>query len=75
MHMLPSITLESSSMTPRKPKPLSHKSIRNAHATLSWLWEKVIGLRDPEVDSPTRHGALFAFDPGVRGLPEPKFGG
>ncbi len=33
-----------------------------------------IGPRDPETDGPGPHGAILAFDPGVRGIPEPIFG-
>lgn len=33
-----------------------------------------IGVRDPEKDGPGHHGAVFAYTPGVKGLPEPVFG-
>ncbi len=34
-----------------------------------------IAARDPEADGPGPHGAIIAFEPGVRGLPEPVFAG
>jgi len=34
-----------------------------------------IAVRDPEDDGPGPHGAILAFHPGVRGLPEAKFAG
>ncbi len=34
-----------------------------------------IAARDPEADGPGPHGAILAFEPGVRGLPEPVFAG
>lgn len=34
-----------------------------------------IGPRDPATDGPGPDGAILAFNPGVCGLPEPKFGG
>lgn len=34
-----------------------------------------IGEREPGKDGPGPHGAIYAFDPGVAGLPEPQFGG
>jgi sugar lactone lactonase YvrE len=33
-----------------------------------------IQARDPEADGPGEHGGIYAFRPGVRGLPEPRFG-
>ena len=42
---------------------------------LETLFVTSIGVRDPEADGPGPHGAVFAFDPGVRGLPEPVFAG
>jgi sugar lactone lactonase YvrE len=42
---------------------------------LDTMFVTSIGPRDPDTDGPGPHGALFAFDPGVRGLPEPRFGG
>ncbi|MDX2343879.1 MAG: SMP-30/gluconolactonase/LRE family protein [Acidimicrobiia bacterium] len=33
-----------------------------------------IGEREPGADGPGEHGGIYAFDPGVSGLPEPKFG-
>jgi hypothetical protein len=33
-----------------------------------------IGEREPGADGPGEHGGIYAFDPGVRGLPEPQFG-
>lgn len=34
-----------------------------------------IGVRDPNKDGPGDHGGIFAFNPGVRGIPEPVFAG
>jgi sugar lactone lactonase YvrE len=34
-----------------------------------------IGEREPGKDGPGPHGAIYAFDPGVAGMPEPRFGG
>ena len=42
---------------------------------LSTLFITSIGPRDAATDGPGPHGDMFAFDPGVRGLPEPVFGG
>lgn len=42
---------------------------------LDTLFITSIGPRDPTSDGPGPHGAIFAFDPGVRGLPEPRFAG
>ena len=42
---------------------------------LDTLFVTSIAARDPEADGPGAHGAIFAINPGVRGLPEPKFGG
>lgn len=42
---------------------------------LDTLFLTTIGVRDPEQDGPGDHGGIFAFSPGVRGLPEPLFGG
>ena len=42
LHMLRTKTPISSSTIPQKRKPLSPKSIRNVHATLSSLWEWAI---------------------------------
>lgn len=44
-------------------------------ADLGTMFITTIGPRDPESDGPGNHGALFAFEPGVRGLPEPRFAG
>lgn len=44
-------------------------------ADLDMMFITTIGPRDPESDGPGNHGAVFAFEPGVRGLPEPRFGG
>jgi sugar lactone lactonase YvrE len=41
---------------------------------LATMFITTIGVRDPEKDGPGHHGAVFAYDPGVRGLPEPVFG-
>jgi len=41
---------------------------------LETMFITTIGVRDPATDGPGNHGAIFAFDPGVRGLPEPLFG-
>ncbi len=43
--------------------------------TLDTLYITTIGVRDPAQDGPGDHGGIFAFNPGVRGLPEPVFGG
>jgi sugar lactone lactonase YvrE len=42
-------------------------------ADLGTLFITSIGPRDPASDGPGEHGAIFAFEPGVRGLPEPRF--
>lgn len=42
---------------------------------LDTMFITTIGVRDPVKDGPGPHGALFAYHPGVRGLPEPVFGG
>jgi sugar lactone lactonase YvrE len=44
-------------------------------ADLATMFITSIAARDPEVDGPGPHGAIFAFAPGVRGLPEPVFAG
>jgi sugar lactone lactonase YvrE len=44
-------------------------------ADLDTMFITTIGPRDPESDGPGNHGAVFAFEPGVRGLPEPRFAG
>lgn len=41
---------------------------------LDTVFITTIGPRDPEADGPGPHGAILAFNPGVRGLPEPEFG-
>ena len=41
---------------------------------LNTIFITSIGPRDPETDGPGPHGAILAFDPGVRGIPEPIFG-
>ncbi len=41
---------------------------------LDTLFITTIGVRDPDHDGPGAHGGVFAFDPGVAGLPEPRFG-
>lgn len=43
--------------------------------SLETMFVTSIGVRDPESDGPGAHGAVFAIDPGVRGLPEPLFAG
>ncbi len=40
---------------------------------LDTLFITSIGPRDPETDGGGPHGAVFAFDPGVHGLPEPVY--
>ena len=45
LHMLRTKTPVSSSTIPQRRKPLSPKSIRNVHATLSSLWEWAIEER------------------------------
>jgi sugar lactone lactonase YvrE len=42
---------------------------------LDTLYVTSIGVRDPDQDGPGDHGGIFAFQPGVQGLPEPIFGG
>jgi len=42
---------------------------------LSTMFITSIGPRDSTTDGPGPHGAILAFNPGVCGLPEPKFGG
>lgn len=42
---------------------------------LETLFVTTIGRRTPDSDEPGNPGGLYAFDPGVRGLPEPRFGG
>lgn len=42
---------------------------------LETLFVTSIGVRDPELDGPGAHGAVFAFEPGVAGISEPKFAG
>ncbi len=42
---------------------------------LDTLFITSIAARDPEADGPGPHGAVLAFDPGVKGLPEPAFAG
>lgn len=42
---------------------------------LDTLFITTIGVRDPDQDGPGDHGGIFAFTPGVRGLPEALFGG
>lgn len=42
---------------------------------LETMFVTSIAARDPEADGPGPHGAILAFDPGVRGLAEPKFAG
>ena len=42
---------------------------------LGTMYITTIGERDPGKDGPGPHGAIFAFDPGVSGLPEPRFAG
>ena len=42
-------------------------------ADLGTMFITSIGPRDPESDGPGPHGAIFAIEPGVRGLPEPRF--
>ncbi|MGB3715972.1 MAG: tyrosine-type recombinase/integrase [Candidatus Promineifilaceae bacterium] len=42
LHTLKTTAPDNRSFIPREPKPLSPKSIRNAHGTLSSLWEWVI---------------------------------
>jgi len=44
-------------------------------ADLATLFITSIAARDPEADGPGPHGAILAFAPGVRGLPEPAFAG
>ena len=41
---------------------------------LATMFITTIGVRDPEQDGPGDHGGIFAFDPGVSGIPEPSFG-
>jgi sugar lactone lactonase YvrE len=41
---------------------------------LETVFVTTIGEREPGVDGPGEHGGIYAFDPGVRGLPEPRFG-
>ncbi len=43
-------------------------------ADLATLFVTSIGPRDPAADGPGPHGAVFALEPGVRGLEEPVFG-
>ncbi len=42
---------------------------------LATMFVTSIAARDPEADGPGPHGAVLAFEPGVRGLPEPMFAG
>lgn len=42
---------------------------------LETMFVTSIAVRDPGADGPGPHGAVFAFEPGVRGLPEPRFAG
>ncbi len=42
---------------------------------LGTMYITSIAVRDPDADGPGPHGAVLAFDPGVRGIPEPRFGG
>lgn len=42
---------------------------------LETMYITSIAARDPESDGPGPHGAILAFDPGVRGLPEQIFAG
>lgn len=42
---------------------------------LDTMFITTIGVRDPEKDGPGDHGGVFAFSPGVRGIPEPVFAG
>lgn len=42
---------------------------------LATLFVTTIGQRDPAADGPGEHGGIYALDPGVCGLPEPRFGG
>jgi L-arabinonolactonase len=42
---------------------------------LDTMFITTIGVRDPEKDGPGDHGGIFAFSPGVRGIPEPVFAG
>ena len=42
---------------------------------LETMFITTIAARDPEADGPGPHGAVLAFAPGVRGLPEPSFAG
>jgi sugar lactone lactonase YvrE len=44
-------------------------------ADLATMFITSIAARDLKVDGPGPHGAIFAFAPGVRGLPEPVFAG
>ncbi len=44
-------------------------------SNLDTMFVTSIGVRDPESDGPGPHGAVFAINPGVRGLPEPLFAG
>jgi len=44
-------------------------------ADLDTVYVTSIAVRDPDADGPGPHGAILAFNPGVRGLPEPKFAG
>lgn len=43
-------------------------------AGLETVFVTTIGEREPGADGPGEHGGIYAFDPGVRGLPEPPFG-
>ncbi len=42
---------------------------------LATMFITSIAARDPKADGPGPHGAILAFEPGVRGLPEPVFAG
>ncbi len=44
-------------------------------ALLDTLFVTSIGRRDDQAQEPGEPGGLYAFDPGVRGLPEPRFAG
>jgi sugar lactone lactonase YvrE len=41
---------------------------------LETVFVTTIGERELGADGPGEHGGIYAFDPGVRGLPEPQFG-
>lgn len=43
-------------------------------SSLETVFVTTIGEREPGADGPGEHGGIYAFDPGVRGLPEPQFG-